>query len=58
MCSSPRTLRFVDGFGDRRVFCHKCGRSFLEDIFFKMAEQKNLHQFSLPSYQNYNIRGV
>lgn len=57
-CNSPKILRFVDGFGDKRVFCHKCGRSFLENIFFRIAEQKNLQHFSIAPFQNYNMRSV
>jgi hypothetical protein len=44
-CSSPRTLRFIDGFGSRRIFCKGCGRSFLEANFMKLFEQKNLSEF-------------
>jgi hypothetical protein len=58
MCKSPRILKFVDGFGDRRIFCHKCGRSFLEGVFFKMAEQRSLQEFSMPAYNGYNMRGA
>jgi hypothetical protein len=58
MCKSPRILKFIDGLGDRRIFCHKCGRSFLEGVFFKIAEQKNLQQFNIPNYQSYNMRGA
>jgi len=25
-------MKFVDGFGQRRLFCRSCGRSFLEHM--------------------------
>ena len=30
-CKSHRTMKFVDGFDQKRIFCRSCGRSFLED---------------------------
>jgi len=47
MCSSPRIMKFVDGFGDHRLFCRTCGRSFLlEETLIVDREQKNLQEFN------------
>lgn len=46
MCSSPRVMRFIDGFGDHRLFCRTCGRSFLEERLISHEEQKNLQEFN------------
>lgn len=46
MCSSPRVMRFVDGFGDHRLFCKTCGRSFLEETLISHQGQKNLQEFN------------
>jgi len=52
MCKSPRILRFVDAFGDKRIFCRGCGRSFLENNFFNFKWQKNLQEFRIDAYHN------
>jgi hypothetical protein len=49
-CKSVRTLKFIDGFGQRRIFCRNCGGSFLEDRVIKFNNQKNLIDFSLDMY--------
>ncbi len=42
-CDSPRIIRFLDGFGHRRVFCKGCHESFLiEELITK---QKKLAEF-------------
>lgn len=46
-CKSPRIIKFIDGFGERRVFCKWCGNSFLESIF-RLENQKNLVEFGIP----------
>ena len=52
VCGSPRILRFIDGFGDRRIFCKGCGRSFLEENFVRINEQRSLQEFQLkPEYR-------
>ena len=43
-CDSPKVLKFIDGFGSKRVFCRGCGRSFLEGSFTRLAEQTHLHE--------------
>jgi hypothetical protein len=50
MCQSPRMMKFIDGFGERRVFCRDCGRNFLEGNFMKILEQKSLHEFRIDTY--------
>jgi len=47
-CKSPRIVKFIDGFGERRIFCKWCGKSFLESIFIELDSQKNLVEFGLP----------
>lgn len=50
LCNSRRVLRFIDGFGEKRVFCKTCGRSFLESTVFKLRNQTNLLEFRVDSY--------
>ncbi len=45
-CSSPRIMHFIDGFGDKRVFCRTCGRSFLEHNFIQLSGQKKIFEFN------------
>jgi len=49
-CNSARTFGFIDGFGERRIFCRGCGGSFLESKIKEMDWQKNLHEFNLNIY--------
>ncbi|MBD3155689.1 MAG: hypothetical protein GF368_03470 [Candidatus Aenigmarchaeota archaeon] len=28
-CNSPRTIKFIDGFGEARIFCKTCRESML-----------------------------
>lgn len=49
-CKSVRILKFIDGFGERRIFCKTCGGSFLENNTVKFNDQKNLAEFSLQTY--------
>jgi len=45
-------LKFVDGFGEHRVFCRRCGRSFLQNNFIRMGSQKNLIEFDNKLHYN------
>lgn len=49
-CNSINVLRFIDGFGNRRVFCRNCGRSFLENIIHN--DQRRLIEFGVKPYYN------
>ncbi|MEM5766361.1 MAG: hypothetical protein QW423_01865 [Candidatus Aenigmatarchaeota archaeon] len=49
-CRSERTIKFIDGFGEKRVFCRDCLGSFLEKIGREVEMQKNLHEFNLDLY--------
>jgi len=49
-CRSARTFGFIDGFGERRIFCKECGGSFLESRIEEIGWQKNLHEFNLDVY--------
>jgi hypothetical protein len=40
-------MRFIDGFGERRVFCRTCGRSILEESAMRLREQKRLFEFNI-----------
>ena len=43
-CHSPRIIKFIDGFGDSRVFCKTCQESMLvKDV---IIDQKNVWNFS------------
>lgn len=57
LCNSRRVLRFVDAFGERRVFCKVCGRSFLENTIIKFKNQTNLLEFHSDTYsRSFNSR--
>ncbi len=51
-CKSHRTMKFVDGYNQRRVFCRNCGRSFLETTPGKVphSDQKNIMGFNAGVY--------
>lgn len=48
-CNSPRILRFIDGFGLKRVFCRDCWLSIPESSL-KFDLQKNLNNFKVGVY--------
>jgi len=50
LCKATRILRFIDGFGDKRIFCRGCGRSFIEQVFENWNGQKNLQDFKVGSF--------
>ncbi|MBL7170158.1 MAG: hypothetical protein ISS48_04005 [Candidatus Aenigmarchaeota archaeon] len=45
-CHSPRIIRFVDGFGDARVFCKTCQESMLIEDALLTLSQKNVWDFN------------
>ena len=47
LCNSHRLMNFIDGFGDKRIFCRSCGRSYLEKNFDIIRDQKHLQDFGL-----------
>lgn len=49
-CNSLRTFSFIDGFGEKRIFCKDCGGSFLENKVKELERQKSLHDFDLEMY--------
>lgn len=49
-CHSPRLIKFIDGFGHKRVFCRDCGGSFL-DNFESLIPQTNLLRFGEGGYR-------
>jgi hypothetical protein len=52
-----RMVKFIDGFGKRRVFCKSCYGSFLDnDGFSSLVGQKNL--LGLDVGVHYNPRAV
>gem|GEM_PF-1849321 len=50
LCNSKRVLRFIDAFGEKRVFCKSCGRSFLESTVIKFKNQTSLLEFHPDTY--------
>jgi len=50
-------MRFVDGFGERRVFCRTCGRSILEETIARLKEQKRLFEFNVMNLRPELIGG-
>ena len=45
-CHSPRITRFIDGFGEWRIFCKSCQESFLIDKMNNLRDIKILPEFS------------
>jgi len=45
-CKYLRMMWFVDGFGERRVYCRLCGANFLETSINKLEDQKDLVEFN------------
>jgi len=45
-------VKFIDGFGDRRLVCRKCWGSLLENGAVKINEQKRLGEFGPNVYYN------
>ena len=46
LCNSHRLLKFIDGFGEWRIFCKSCQESFLIDKMNNMRDIKILSEFS------------
>jgi hypothetical protein len=44
-CNSPRIIKFLDGFGQSRVFCRTCHESILFTDFSQMKDVKKLSEF-------------
>ena len=49
-CHSPRIIRFIDGFGEWRIFCRSCQESFL---IYKMNNLRDIK--TLPEFSNVDI---
>lgn len=48
-CHSPRIIKFIDGFGQSRLFCRSCQESMLvKDVIISMT-QKNVWDFKQPT---------
>lgn len=45
-------MKFIDGFGQRRMFCKRCGGSFLEEGIVEFGIQKRLQDFKLIIHDN------
>lgn len=51
-CKSIAVIRFVDGFGHRRVFCRNCKISYLDNTINSFGSQTaKRNQKSLPSFK-------
>jgi len=56
-CGSVRMTKFIDGFGQRRIFCKGCYGSFVDNgTFLNLNGQKILGDFNSDVY--YNPRAV
>jgi hypothetical protein len=51
-CNSRRLVRFIDGFGERRIFCRDCWGSFTEEAIVELGAQKRLTEFKEIFYNN------
>jgi len=56
-CGSLRMMEFVDGFGQRRVFCKGCGRSSLDTRELREFNGLNIFQ-NLRQNVYYNSRAA
>jgi len=36
-CGSPRIIRFLDGMGERRIYCKDCRGSYLEEAVLEFG---------------------
>ena len=45
-CHSPRLIRFLDGFGQWRIFCRSCQESVLIAEFNEEKKIKKLWEFA------------
>ena len=54
-CKSIRITNFVDGFGEKRVFCRTCWLSSPQESFIKFGAQKRLHEFDAETYNKPKI---
>ena len=45
-CHSPRIIKFIDGFGEDRVFCRTCQESMI--LKQAIIAQKSIPQFIQP----------
>ncbi|MCD6483249.1 MAG: hypothetical protein J7K83_03195 [Candidatus Aenigmarchaeota archaeon] len=52
-CGSPRVVKFIDAFGNHRVFCRDCGMNISFDVFKKITAQKSLLEFDPNKYMNH-----
>lgn len=52
-CNSTRVIRFVDGFGQHRIFCKNCKGSFVESYVININQQKHLQEYmKIPIHDN------
>ena len=52
-CKSTNTFRFLDAFGNRRIFCRRCSGSWLEQSVMEFgANLKDDKIMKLTFYQN------
>jgi hypothetical protein len=51
-CNSPRIIRFLDGFGEWRIFCKSCQESFLLDKMNNLKNVKKLSEFNVHSLKH------
>jgi hypothetical protein len=51
-CKSINTFRFLDAFGNRRIFCRKCWGSWLEQSIIEFGNVKEQNLLKHIFYQN------
>ncbi|MBI4009822.1 MAG: hypothetical protein HY361_01320 [Candidatus Aenigmarchaeota archaeon] len=49
-CKSVRIVSFIDGFGEKRIFCRTCWGSFPTESVIKFSDQKSLQEFNHETY--------
>ncbi|MEM5852864.1 MAG: hypothetical protein QXG39_04590 [Candidatus Aenigmatarchaeota archaeon] len=52
-CNSLRTFEFIDGFGEKRIFCKDCWESFPQNRIIET--QRSLHDFNVKWYYRHDL---
>ncbi|MCD6371134.1 MAG: hypothetical protein J7L39_00255 [Candidatus Aenigmarchaeota archaeon] len=57
-CNSPRTIRFIDGNGVRRIYCRTCKASYPEEILLEFGQKKLFEFKEFENLVHINPRAV
>jgi len=51
-CGSRRIIKFIDGLGEKRIFCRNCGGSYLEESVLEFGSQARIKPLFKFIYTN------